>query len=304
MLPSDRFQVGNVSKKPSILISRVLHTPKTQRYASFVKFGEIDLHQMDQTISRDKDFEFDLESGGNTSEEDVFRDLDSSERESISSFSLAWNRLLNLDGSKQHETGVETCSSSSKSGDVVDDNVKLLVDTYLEDVQKQLSPVKSNNAKGKKKKTNSKPSKPPRPPKGPSLDAADQKLVKEISELALRKRERIKKIKAVRKMKARKASSSYTGFSALVITIFFLTVIILQGIKSGSSAVVGLMASPEPAVASDEGLISVHFPKSFSNEGDAPGSQYSTVNSFSMNLSSNSSRIDDTDTMKTVCLST
>lgn len=185
---------------------------------------------MDQTISREKDFEFDLESGGNTSEEDECRDLDSSERESNNSFSWAWNRFLNFDGSKQHETGVETCSSSSKSGDVVDDNVELLVDTYLEDVQKQLSHVKNNAAKEKNKKTKSKPPKPPRPPKGPLLDAADQKLVKEIAELALRKRARIKKIKAVRKMKARKASSSYTGLSALFITIFFLTIIILQGI--------------------------------------------------------------------------
>lgn len=185
---------------------------------------------MDQPISRERDFEIDLESGGNTSEEDECKDLDSSERESKSSFSWSWNRLLNFDGSKQHETGVETCSSSSKSGDVMDDNVELSVNTYLEDVQKQLSLVMNNNAKDKNKKTTSMPPKPPRPPKGPLLDAADQMLVKEMAELALRKRAMTKKMKAMRKVKARKASSSYTGLSALVITVFFLTIIILQGI--------------------------------------------------------------------------
>lgn len=179
---------------------------------------------MDQTISREKDFEVDLESGGNTSEEDEFRDIDSCERQSKS---WAWNRLLNFDGSKKLETGVETCCSSSKSDDVIDDNVELLVGSHLEDVQKELCHVKNNNDKEKKKKKTN--SKPPRPPKGPSLDAADQKLVKELAELALRKRARIKKLKAMRNMKARKAPSPYTGLSALVITIFFLTIIILQG---------------------------------------------------------------------------
>lgn len=61
---------------------------------------------------------------------------------------------------------------------------------------------------------------------------------------------------------------------------------LLAGIKSGSSTAVGLMSSPEPAVAADEGLISVHIPKNFSGEVGAPGSQYPTVYSFSTVLSS------------------
>ncbi|XP_054821256.1 uncharacterized protein LOC129320083 isoform X3 [Prosopis cineraria] len=231
-------------------------------------FGEIDCHQMDQIISRERDFESDLESGGNTSEEDESRDLDPSERHPKNLFGWAWNTLLDFDRFRKHETGVETCSSSSKSADVMDDDVQVHVDACLEDLQMKLPQVKNNNSKEKNKKPNSKPPKPPRPPKGPLLDAADQKLVQEIAELALRKRERMKKLKAVRKMKARKgsSSSSYAGLSAMVITIFFFAIIIIQGINAGRSTAVGVMASPEPSIAADEGLISVRFSKNFTHE--------------------------------------
>ncbi|XP_028786110.1 uncharacterized protein LOC114742027 [Neltuma alba] len=151
----------------------------------------------------------------------------------------------------------------------MDDGVPLHhVDACLEDVHKKLPHVKNNNGKEKKKKTNAKPPKPPRPPKGPLLDAADKKLVQDIAEIALRKRERIKKMKATRKMKARKASSSSScaGLSAMVITIFFFAIIIIQGIRSGRGAAVGVMASPEPSIAADEGLISVRFSKNFTHE--------------------------------------
>ncbi|KAK4282588.1 hypothetical protein QN277_013946 [Acacia crassicarpa] len=225
---------------------------------------------MDQTISREKDLEYDLESGGNTSEEDESRDPDSSEKQWKNLFSWAWSSPPNFDGSKKHETGVETCSSSSNSADVMDDDVPLHVDACLDDGQKKLPHVKNNNGKEKNKKTNSKPPKPPRPPKGPLLDAADKKLVQQIAEIALRKRERIKKMKAVRKMKARKvsslSSSSYAGLSAMVITIVFFAIIIIQGIYSGRSTAVGAMSSPEPSIAADEGLISVHFSKNFTHE--------------------------------------
>ncbi|XP_028771025.1 uncharacterized protein LOC114728306 [Neltuma alba] len=182
---------------------------------------------MDQTVSREKDLEYDLESGGNTSERRGKQDLDCSEKRWKNLFSWTWNRLPNFDGSKKHESGVETCSSSSKSADVMDDGVPL-----------------------------------------PLLDAADKKLVQDIAEIALRKRERIKKMKATRKMKARKASSSssYAGLSAMVITIFFFAIIIIQGIRSGRGAAVGVMASPEPSIAADEGLISVRFSKNFTHE--------------------------------------
>jgi len=60
------------------------------------------------------------------------------------------------------------------------------------------------------------------------LSPADLKLVKKLSELAARKRERIEHMKAFRKMKESKLPSLSSNLIALVISIFFL-VIILQG---------------------------------------------------------------------------
>ncbi|XP_039685733.1 uncharacterized protein [Medicago truncatula] len=193
---------------------------------------------------KEKEVEFDIESGENTSEEDTSND----ERDSNSKngFPWSWNGVMNLDGS-----------------------------------EKGLEHVNGNHGKQKIKFTNPrKPQKPPLPPRGPSLDAGDHKFVKELAELALRKRARIKKMNAVKKMKASKlpSSSTYTNLSAMVITIFFFLVIIFHGIKSASSASVGLTASPESAVASDEGLISVQYPTNFNtSNGDEPGSRFPSM---------------------------
>ncbi|KAI4301534.1 hypothetical protein L6164_034802 [Bauhinia variegata] len=222
---------------------------------------------MKNTSLREKDVEFDLESGENTSEKDANKDLDSRNRQLKNRFSCTWRGLLNFDGPNMYESRLESCSSSANSDEAADDNVELLVDRDLvgENIEKQLSIAKNNFSMQINRKTNSrKPPKPPRPPKGPSLDAADQKFVKEIAELALKKRARIKRMEAVKRRKARKATtSSYTSLSAMAITVLFLLIIFLQGIKSGSSASVGLMASPESAVAADETLISIQFPKTF-----------------------------------------
>jgi len=57
------------------------------------------------------------------------------------------------------------------------------------------------------------------------------------------------------------------------------------GIKSANSAAVGLMASPEAAIAGDEGLISIQYPMNFNrNEGDAPGSHYPCAYFFSITV--------------------
>ncbi|XP_045807743.1 uncharacterized protein LOC123902127 isoform X3 [Trifolium pratense] len=178
---------------------------------------------MGRAILREKDVEFDIESGENTSEEDTSND----ERDSMNGFPWSLNGVLNLDGSEKGKNGIESCSSSSNSCDVLvvgDCSLELLVDKGLEHV----------NGKQKIKFTNPrKPQKPPLPPKGPSLDAGDHKYMKELAELALRKRARIKKMKEVQKMKASKSSSSsiYTNLSAMVITIFFLLVIILHDLR-------------------------------------------------------------------------
>ncbi|KAG4995769.1 hypothetical protein JHK85_027208 [Glycine max] len=234
---------------------------------------------MDHTVPREKDVEFDLESGGNSSDEDVGNDLYVSDRESKGAFGWAWNGILNVDGSYKGKSGTESCSNSAKSGDVVlmdENNVELLVDKGF--VQHQFSNVNGNHAKQKTKLfIPKKPPKPPLPPRGPSLDAGDQKFMEELAELALQKRARVKKMKAVRKMKASKSSSSsstYTSLYAMVITVFFFLVIILHGIRSANSAAVGLMDSPEATIAGNEGLISIQYPPDFNrNEGDAPGSR-------------------------------
>lgn len=219
---------------------------------------------MGRAILREKDVEFDIESGENTSEEDTSND----ERDSL-------NGVLNLDGSEKGKNGIESCSSSSNSCDVlgVDDcSLELLVDN------KGLEHV---NGKQKIKFTNPrKPQKPPLPPKGPSLDAGDHKYMKELADLALRKRARIKKMKEVQKMKASKSSpsSTYTNLYAMVITVFFLLVIILHGIRSANSTDVELTASPETAVVADKGLISVQFPTNFNtSDGDEPGSHFPSL---------------------------
>lgn len=175
---------------------------------------------------KEKEVEFDIESGENTSEEDTSND----ERDlnSKNGFPWSWNGVINLDGSEKGKNGiVASCSSSSNWGDVgVDEcNLELLVDKGLE-------PVNGNNGKQKIKFTNPrKPQKPPLPPKGPSMDAGDHKYVKELAELALRKRARIKKMEAVKKMKASKPSSAsrYTNLFSMVITILFFLVIIFHG---------------------------------------------------------------------------
>ncbi|ESW17125.1 hypothetical protein PHAVU_007G212700 [Phaseolus vulgaris] len=236
---------------------------------------------MSHTIPREKDVAFDLESGGNTSEEDVGKDRCVGDKESKGV--LGWegnDGVPNIDGTDKGKTEIESFRNSAKSGDVViidENNLELFVDRGV--VQQQLSNVNGNHAKQKIRPLYpKKPPKPPLPPTGPSLDAGDQKFVKELAELALRKRARVKKMKAVRKMKANKSSSSssYTSLSAMVITVLFFLVIILHGMRSVSSASVGVMDSPEAAFGADEGLISVHLPSDFNtNEGDVPGSHYS-----------------------------
>ncbi|KAL2323729.1 hypothetical protein Fmac_028108 [Flemingia macrophylla] len=244
-----------------------------------VLLNEIDSHQMGHSIPREKDVEFDLESGGNSSEEDVGDNLYLRERESKGALDWASNEILNFDGTYKGKSGIESCSFSSKSGQVAvkgENNLELFVEKGF--VQQQLSHVNANSVKQKTKPYNpKKPPKPPLPPRGPLLDAGDQEFVKQLAELALRKRARVKKMKAVRKMKASKSSSSstYTNLSAMVITVFFFLVIILQGIRSASSTSIGLMGSPEATFAVHEGLVSVQYSTDFNTkEGDVSGSHY------------------------------
>ncbi|XVF22052.1 hypothetical protein REPUB_Repub12eG0140900 [Reevesia pubescens] len=221
---------------------------------------------MDNLFSRERDIELDLESGGNTSEDERTKDHVSSNFQTKRTFSRVWSDILSSDRVGKGECGINLCSSSSSFGVVEGENMDFLVDKNSEGEENHelMALVEKNFAEDKCKKTNSrKPPKPPRPPKGPLLDAADQKLVREIAELAMRKRARMKRIRAMKKMKAAKASSSSSILSAMVITVLFCLVILFQGISSRHGASVMLLGSPAPAVGSSEGLISVQFYKSF-----------------------------------------
>ncbi|KAJ9554823.1 hypothetical protein OSB04_009437 [Centaurea solstitialis] len=98
-----------------------------------------------------------------------------------------------------------------------------------------------------KRKKAKKPPRPPRPPKGFSWDAYDQKLIKELAELAMIKRARIERMKALKLKKSLKTSSSSSSSSshgslfAMLFTIIFFLVILLQGRNSGAN----LQGSPQ-----------------------------------------------------------
>ncbi|GAV83675.1 hypothetical protein CFOL_v3_27121 [Cephalotus follicularis] len=223
---------------------------------------------MDYLVSKERELEVDLESGGTTSEEDRTDDPNLANRTRKNFRNRIWGGIfLSFDGPVKVESSIDSCSSSSNFVEAADENVELLIDKSSEGegIPEFVAVAQEKSAEGKRKKTNSrKPPKPPRPPIGPSLDAADQKLVREMAELAMRKRARIERIKALKKMRAVKASSSSSSLSALVVTILFCLIITFQGISSRNNASAGLQGPPAPAVATNEGLITVQFYKNFS----------------------------------------
>ncbi|XP_022860889.1 uncharacterized protein LOC111381339 isoform X1 [Olea europaea var. sylvestris] len=184
----------------------------------------------------------DIESDVNMSRETRSPDLLDAKLGKISSDKVG-SAAVNLDGPVRGGNG----ASLSR-------NVKNLSDVSL---------VLEKNVRKEKRKSNSakKPPKPPRPPRGLSLDAPDQKLIKEIAELAMIKRARIERIKALKKMKRAKHSSmsSSTGnLIAILFTLLFCIVIILQGMSPGNNAAAGFHGSPETNVGPESGFIVVH----------------------------------------------
>ncbi|XP_057995577.1 uncharacterized protein LOC131169120 isoform X1 [Hevea brasiliensis] len=220
---------------------------------------------MDRLVSREREPEVDLESGGTTSEEDGTNDLVSANKQTKKVLNSVWSGPLGFDG----------LGNSSKFGEDADENVEFLLDKNSEgkEGQQQIPFVNKKLLEEKKKKKNSrKAPKPPRPPKGPSLDAADQKLVQEITELAMRKRARIERIRVLKKMRGAKSSSWNSSLYAMAFTVLFFLVLIFQGICSRNIGSLCLQGSPEPAVTASEDLISVQFYKNAAYEGDGPGS--------------------------------
>jgi hypothetical protein len=177
---------------------------------------------MSQFVSRGRELEVDLESGGTTNEEDKMSDPISANGQTKTILKRACTG----------PEGFHGLANSSNFSELAADNVELLIDNNSEgqEGKQNITFVDRKDVVEKRIKNLKKPPKPPRPPKGLSLDAADQKLMKEITELAMRKRARIERLKALKKMRASKTSSWSSSLSAMVITIVFCLIIIYQGI--------------------------------------------------------------------------
>ncbi|XP_068669539.1 uncharacterized protein [Aristolochia californica] len=164
----------------------------------------------------------DLEDGGTTSEEDGSKEMPSSDRQARQVPGRVWNGFVTSDELPvQGEDAVKVCNHLINSAEFSSANVDVLGST--------MSSIANNSVMDKpKRKSNKKAAKPPRPPKPPLLDASDHKLIKEISELAMLKKARIERMKALRKMRAAKSASSGSNMCAMVVTVLFCLIIILQ----------------------------------------------------------------------------
>lgn len=225
---------------------------------------------MSQFVSRGRELEVDLESGGTTNEEDKMSDPISANGQTKTILKRACTGPVGFHG----------LANSSNFSELAAGNVELLIDNNSEgqEGKQNITFVDRKDVVEKRIKNLKKPPKPPRPPKGLSLDAADQKLMKEITELAMRKRARIERLKALKKMRAAKTSSWTSSLSAMVITIIFCLIIIYQGISSRYSGSLALKGSPEPAVGTGEALIAVQLYKNnVAYESDESGSRSSNL---------------------------
>lgn len=83
-------------------------------------------------------------------------------------------------------------------------------------------------------KTTLKPSwkKPPRPPSRAAINALRERDMKGISDTAFLRRAKLQRMRSMRKHKFAKPSSVKTGFWALLVTISFCIIMIMQGIFS------------------------------------------------------------------------
>ncbi|GAA0138233.1 hypothetical protein LIER_00016 [Lithospermum erythrorhizon] len=174
------------------------------------------------------DLDIDLESGGNTSEEDGSKTHTLGEN--TNRLKCECSGFLGMESPNNYaREGMcsSQCEKSSGPDEIIVDNIK----------RKDKRMGNMLISKDKKSAKNSiKTSKPPRPPRGPTLDAAaDLKLVKEISKLAMLKRQRIERMKAMKKMKNEKSFNNSISFMAMVVTVLFFIVIVCQGL-SGSRA--------------------------------------------------------------------
>ncbi|CAI0446539.1 unnamed protein product [Linum tenue] len=160
----------------------------------------------------------DLESGGGIfTDDDEFRGYGGNKRHAKKKL----NRLRS--GSLGNRLGLISSSRlglSSIGSDGADENN-----------DKEKSRLGMGLGKGSKR-----PPKPPRPPRGPALDAADMKYIREISELSKVKHARIERMRSLRSKRvdnrnSQSSSSSSLGANilAMVVTVVFFVIIVLQG---------------------------------------------------------------------------
>ncbi|KAJ8423272.1 hypothetical protein Cgig2_022156 [Carnegiea gigantea] len=210
--------------------------------------------------SREGEFLGDIECGGTNSEEEGSKEFVSRGKKALSrgcSGALGYNHDGMVSGGSHIYPDVHNFSKATDN--IGGRRVELVIDRDSGGEEyRDLVALLEKRSNSSKKPSLKKASKPPRPPKGPTLSHADLKLVKELSELAARKRERIERMKAFRKRKESKRSSSSSNLIALVISILFFLVIILQGVLSRNNNGREFPGSPAPAIAG-EGLISIHL---------------------------------------------
>ncbi|KAM3345001.1 hypothetical protein P3S68_024710 [Capsicum galapagoense] len=191
---------------------------------------------MDHILSRESDFEVDLESCSRTSGEvrSTNSPLDAKAGDVI--FTSVCNG--DVEELSKAETGSNMNSNIKDGDELTRGSVRVFID--------KTSLVEKKTSKEKRKSTSAKkPPKPPRPPRGLSLDAADQKLIKEIAELAKIKRARIERMKAWKELKVAKASSTSLALNgssiALLFTVFFFFVLLFKGCKFSADLVITIL---------------------------------------------------------------
>ncbi|KVH90196.1 uncharacterized protein LOC112521253 [Cynara cardunculus var. scolymus] len=181
---------------------------------------------MDHSGSGEQDADIDLESGvgaiHSNEEGSLNPGLDEKLAETI--FLKLSDRYISVD-----DSSVKPGSNPNEGSP--ENNVLMEGETVGNSLGKKMDQEKRKKAK--------KPPRPPRPPKGFSFDASDQKLIKELAELAMIKRARIERMKALKLKKSLKisssSSSSHGSLFAMLFTIIFFLVILLQGRNSGAN---------------------------------------------------------------------
>lgn len=211
---------------------------------------------MDHLASSDEDISFDLESGTCVirSNEEGCPDHDLDQKLAKTILLKLCNGLTSVD-----DSSVKTDSLNVNEGSL------------------------ENKVKYKKGSSAKKPPRPPRPHGSFSLSASDQKLIKELAQLAMIKRARIERMNALKQKKALKisssssassSSSSHGSFFAMLFTIIFFLVILLQGRNSGLS----FHGSPHLAQTNGNGLLDIQNQLNQSvSDSISPDSKSSTM---------------------------